>query len=302
MQITVLWGEEEVAVEVEAECRTLAALKALVQDALPEVDVGTVRLEVGGRELTDDDDVCGLEAGSVVELSATAAALAAATLREEGCEVDFDGLCSAAAYGNVRRCRLYLDAGVACIPSASGPLHQACSAYSISGSVDGRVAVVTLLLDRGWAIDEKARREHAPLHRASKHNQVEIACLLLDRGAAIDAEDEKGGTPLHTACEYNRVEMARLLLDRGADPSKRKSNSVVSSPLQYACDFTNLEVATLLVDRGAAIDADVRDILESAGIISAARAASASALVCREEVHSELGTRIDNEDDLKDAR
>ena len=81
MQITATWGDEEVAVEVEAECRTLAALKALLQDALPEVDVGTVRLEVGGRELTDDDDVCGLEAGSVVELSVTAAALAALTLR-----------------------------------------------------------------------------------------------------------------------------------------------------------------------------------------------------------------------------
>ena len=51
MQITATWGVEEVAVEVEAECRTLAALKALLQDALPEVDVGTVRLEVGGREL-----------------------------------------------------------------------------------------------------------------------------------------------------------------------------------------------------------------------------------------------------------
>ena len=55
MQITATWGVEEAAVEVEAECRTLAALKALLQDALPEVDVGTVRLEVGGRELADDE-------------------------------------------------------------------------------------------------------------------------------------------------------------------------------------------------------------------------------------------------------
>ena len=102
MQITATWGDEEVAVEVEAECRTLAALKALLQDALPEVDVGTVRLEVGGRELADDDDVCGLEAGSVVGLSVTVAALAAATLREEGCEVDVDAFCLAAQLGDAR--------------------------------------------------------------------------------------------------------------------------------------------------------------------------------------------------------
>ena len=42
MQITATWGQEEVAVEVEAECRTLAALKALLQDALPSLDVETV--------------------------------------------------------------------------------------------------------------------------------------------------------------------------------------------------------------------------------------------------------------------
>ena len=116
MQITATWGDEEAAVEVEAECRTLAALKALLQDALPEVDVGTVRLEVGGRELADDDGVCGLEAGSVVGLSATAAVLAAATLREEGWEVDFDGFRRAIKDGDVRRCGLYLGVGGSCIP------------------------------------------------------------------------------------------------------------------------------------------------------------------------------------------
>ena len=146
MQITATWGDEEAAVEVEAECRTLAALKALLQDALPEVDVGSVRLEVGGRELTDDDDVCGLEAGSVVGLSAMAAALAAATLREERCSFDFAGFCDASQQGDVRRCGLYLDAGVACIHDEKAPLHYACEF--------NHVDVARLLLDRGAAIDE----------------------------------------------------------------------------------------------------------------------------------------------------
>ena len=180
MQITATWGVEEAAVEVGPECRTLAALKALLQDALPEVDVGTVRLEVGGRELTDDDDVCGLEAGSVVELSATAAALAAATLREQGWEVDFQGLCDAAIAGNVRRVGLYLDAGVVCPPDGHSPLHDACQR--------NHVEVARFLLDRGAAIDASMSGVGlTPLHLACERGNTEVVRLLLKRGAAVDA-------------------------------------------------------------------------------------------------------------------
>ena len=203
MQITATWGVEEVAVEVEAECRTLAALKALLQDALPEVDVGTVRLEVGGRELADDDDVCGLEAGSVVGLSVTAAALAAATLREEGCRVDWKGFCRVAGEGDLRRCGLYLDAGVPCPPGEWSPLHN-CK----------HVEVARLLLDRGAAIDEKDSGGGTPLHAACAQNSIELATLLLDRGAAIDTKNRWGDTPLRVALLNKHVKLATLLRDR----------------------------------------------------------------------------------------
>ena len=182
MQITATWGVEEVAVEVEAECRTLAALKALLQDALPEVDVGTVRLEVGGRELTDDDAVW-LEAGSVVELSVTTAVLAAATLREEGCEVDFRGFCDAEADGNLRRCGLYLDVGVACPPGEWSPIYHACHS--------NQVEVARLLLNHGTDINATSHGDGStPLHIACCQNNVQLATLLLDRGVSID---KKGG-------------------------------------------------------------------------------------------------------------
>ena len=187
--------------------RTLAALKALLQDALPEVDVGTVRLEVGGRELADDDDVCGLEAGSVVELSVTAAALAAATLREERCYIDFAGFCDASQQGDVRRCGLYLDAGVACIHGEKAPLHYACEF--------NRVDVARLLLDRGAAIDEANAWTNNALHIACLRNHVEIATLLLDRGADVDTKSSTGDTPLHLATLFGHVSVVRLLLDRG---------------------------------------------------------------------------------------
>ena len=244
MQITATWGEEEVAVEVEAECRTLAALKALLQDALPEVDVGTVRLEVGGRELTDDDDVCGLEAGSVVELSVTAAVLAAATLREEGWEVDLRGICHAAREGDMRRVGLYLDAGVPCIPGEWSPLHYA-------GYCD-QVEVARLLLDRGAVIDAKGPTDITPLHVACSLDNVVLATLLLDRGTAIDEKDSDGDTPLHGACAHNNIETVTLLLDRGAATDAKGSDS--NTPLHVACSGNNIEIATLLLDRSVAID------------------------------------------------
>ena len=82
MLVTASWGGEDMAAEVGAECRTLAALKALLQAALPELDVEQTVLAVGGRRLADDEAVCGLEDSAVVELSPTPRALA--TLRGEG--------------------------------------------------------------------------------------------------------------------------------------------------------------------------------------------------------------------------
>ena len=88
-------------VEVDAECRSVDGLKRCLQEALPEVDAEQVRLEVCGRRV-DDEAVLGLVDGSVIDVSATQAALAADTLREEGRAVDFKGLCLAAAGGDIR--------------------------------------------------------------------------------------------------------------------------------------------------------------------------------------------------------
>ena len=124
MLVTASWGGAEVAVEVDAECRSVAALKRCLQEALPKLDVEAVRLEVCGRSV-DDEEVLGLGEGSVIDITATQAALAAATLREEGCDVDFDGFCDAAEGGDLRVCRLYLEADVVWPSGVDTPLHIA---------------------------------------------------------------------------------------------------------------------------------------------------------------------------------
>eukprot|EP00754_Rhynchopus_humris_P043854 Rhum_TRINITY_DN3579_c0_g1::Rhum_TRINITY_DN3579_c0_g1_i1::g.11303::m.11303 len=109
MLVTASWGGQAVTVELDAECRSVGALKRCLAEALPQLDVETVRLEVGGRSV-DDEEVLGLSEGNIIDILATQAALAAATLREEGWPVGFDGLCFAARQGDLRLCRLYLEA------------------------------------------------------------------------------------------------------------------------------------------------------------------------------------------------
>ena len=133
MLVTASWGGADVAVEVDAECRSVAALKRCLQEALPKLDVETMSLKVGGRSV-DDEEVLGLSEGSVVDISATTAALSATTLREEGCAITFRGLCCAAEQGNLRLCKLYLEAAVVWPPGVETPLHIAGPPRSLGAS------------------------------------------------------------------------------------------------------------------------------------------------------------------------
>lgn len=50
---------------------------------------------------------------------------------------------------------------------------------------------------------------------------VQVVTMLLDRGAAIDAQDDRGRTALMTAAELGHEEVVDLLLRRGAQPGVR---------------------------------------------------------------------------------
>ena len=105
MQITASWGGADVEVEVDEECRSLAAFKRALRSALPEeVDLEKVCLEVGGCAM-EEEDVVGLVEGSVA-VSPTLAARAVTTLREEGRGVGFEGVLSC----DTRRQRAFVQA------------------------------------------------------------------------------------------------------------------------------------------------------------------------------------------------
>jgi len=95
------------------------------------------------------------------------------------------------------------------------------------------VDAVRRVLDEGADVNAQGGYGQMPLHRAAPHASVEMVTLLLDRGAAIDAQDrQKGWSPLHEATNWRNVEVVRLLLERGAKPSLKATHG--QTPLDLA--------------------------------------------------------------------
>ena len=241
MLVTASWGGADVAVEVDAECRSVAALKRCLQEALPELDVEAVRLEVCGRSV-DDEEVLRLGEGSAIDISVTQAALAATSLREEGCAVDFHGFCRVAREDDVRLCKLYLEAGVVWPPGVTNPLH-------IAVRRDHR-ELCELFLSSGCASDEKDVHGYTPLHCAVYEGNRQLAKLLLDSRCARDEADNLGCTPLHCAVSMSDTRLCKLLLDSGCAKDLKENEG--NTPLHCAVSMSNTELCQLLLDSGCA--------------------------------------------------
>jgi len=81
-------------------------------------------------------------------------------------------------------------------------------------------------------------------------NQIEVVTFLLDRGAAVDQRDEFGQTPLITAASCGHEAMVRLLLDQGADVNAR--NDEGDSALGKAQEKQHAGIVRMLQEAGAA--------------------------------------------------
>ena len=138
-----------------------------------------------------------LVGGSVVDTSATPAALAATALREEGRDSGFKGF--ARSRGERRAFVRALPAvprdwcGQVLPPGVDNPLHLAVRR--------GCRELCELLLDSGCARDSIDNKGDTPLHCAVKFpSPSEDLCkLLLDSGCAKNAQSASGNTPLHDA-------------------------------------------------------------------------------------------------------
>ena len=252
MLVTASWGGLEVTVEVDAECRSVAALKQCLQEALPDLDVEAVRLEVGGRSV-DDEGVLSLAEGSVIDVSASQAALATNALREEGCDVDFNGFrrVAEAVYGTptadttrcteaMRLCRLHLEAGIVWPSRVDTPLH-------IAVRRDCR-ELCECILDSNCPKDPQNSYGITPLHVAAFRDNLQLTTLLLDMGCAKNVTDKDGITPLHVAVSRDNVTLTKLLIDSGC--AKDARCVIGNTPLHIAVKEGNMQTAKLLIDSG----------------------------------------------------
>jgi ankyrin repeat protein len=160
---------------------------------------------------------------------------------------------------------------------------------------EGHVEVVSLLVDKGAAIEAKANYRGAPastaafysnpatmkvlavkgmvepvgatpLYIAAKEGHLAVVKLLLEKGASIDAKAEDACTPLWIAAFYGHADVVTLLLEKGAAVEGKHKDGV--TPLAMAAQQGHLEVVRQLLQKSAVVDAKDTD-----GITPLARAA-----------------------------
>ncbi len=120
----------------------------------------------------------------------------------------------------------------------------------------GYEQMVSLLLEKGAAIDAQDKEGDTALHHAAAEGHERVARLLLEKGAAVNAQSKDGYTALHAAAEgHERV--ARLLLEKGAAVNAQSKDGYTA--LHAAARRGHERVARLLLEKGAAIDAQDKD-------------------------------------------
>lgn len=89
--------------------------------------------------------------------------------------------------------------------------------YAVTGP---SLAVVSLLIDRGAALDARAPNGTTPLMVAAQHGPEEAVLLLLERGADVRLRDPRGRSAADHAAQAGRDALARRLRER-LDPAPR---------------------------------------------------------------------------------
>ena len=115
---------------------------------------------------------------------------------------------------------------------------------------EGRVEVVSLLLEHGADPSQASPQNWSPLHEAAVTGKPEIVVLLLGKGARPRVmETQNHGTPLHVACFQGNLRICEMLLKAGADVNARDRERL--TPLFHAKDQGHAELVKWLRAHGA---------------------------------------------------
>lgn len=132
------------------------------------------------------------------------------------------------------------------------------NATILAAGWSGGSEVLKLLLDRGAALDVRAKDGTTALMRAAMAGDHETIGLLLARGAKVDDADKQPATALEVAVWQGDAGTVRFLLERGAAPDAQRAAGE-ATPLHPATIDGFPEIVDLLLEARARIDARDED-------------------------------------------
>ena len=167
-----------------------------------------------------------------------------------GSKLGISPLMLAAMNGHAQTVKLLLDMG----SDINAQIETNRNTALTLACFQGRVDVVSLLLDRKANAEHRAKTGLTPLMEAASGGFVDVGRVLLDKGADVNAPPVPSSrdTALTIAADKGHCKFVELLLSRGAafDVKNKKGNS----PLWLACNGGHIDVVNLLIQAGADVD------------------------------------------------
>ncbi len=117
---------------------------------------------------------------------------------------------------------------------------------SLRAALDGDLATVQRLIERGTSPDTTDQDGNSLLMLAARTGQLPVVNYLLGRKAAVNARSKFGDTALLAASLKGHTEVVKALLAGGAE-----LNPSGWSPLHYAAFEGRAETVKFLLDKGA---------------------------------------------------
>ena len=170
-------------------------------------------------------------------------------------DTSMPALWAACGRGHLRVARMLVDRYHASVEGRAGNRMTPLAAAASGAHAD----VVTFLLDRGAAVNARARLGRSAMMAAAIQGNTRILAILRQAGAYADLVDDDGQTALTHAIDGLHTDAARVLITACAANVCLQPDPERFSPLHWAAFRGSREIAKLLIDNGGNIEARAVD-------------------------------------------
>lgn len=126
-----------------------------------------------------------------------------------------------------------------------------------SAAMDGDLARVKSLFQKGTHPNLKDAAGYTALHYASRSGHLAVCKCLLENGACASPQTPGGATPLHRAAYCGHLDVAELLLHHRANPMLCDDDG--ASPLHKAAEKGHKDVCQLLLQQRPALSSQMNN-------------------------------------------